>query len=120
PAYQAPSSTLDFELRTLDSHFGLGTLDSLQYEATPSPDRIENAMSIRDEDIVLVDPTPATAAESFYLPEVFRGLGTTLKHLVGSIGKGRMNKAMEYPEVRREDLPVDEGGLNVSNFRGVH
>jgi len=27
---------------------------------------------------------------------------------------------MQYPEVRREDLPIEDGGMNKSNFRGVH
>ncbi|MFA9479951.1 NADH-quinone oxidoreductase subunit I [Phycisphaerales bacterium AB-hyl4] len=79
-------------------------------------------MAIRDEDIINVDPTPQTAAEAFYLPEVFKGLGTTLKHAIGSIGgsKRKLNKAMEYPETRREDLPVLQGGMHIDNFRGVH
>ena len=77
-------------------------------------------MPIADQDIVVVDPTPLNAAESFYLPEVFRGLGTTFKHLVGSVGRGKRNRAMHYPEERREDLPVEQGGLYKGNFRGVH
>ena len=77
-------------------------------------------MPIRDEDIVVVDPAPMTAPEAFYLPEVFRGLGTTLKHMVGSIGRGRLSKTMEYPEERREDIPVEKGGAYLGNFRGVH
>lgn len=77
-------------------------------------------MALRDEDILVIDPKPETALEAFYLPEVFKGLGTTLKHMVGSVGKGKRNRAMEYPEVRREDLPVEQGGANIGNFRGVH
>jgi len=79
-------------------------------------------MPIAEQDIVSVDPTPLNAAESFYLPEVFKGLGTTLKHIVGSVGGSRRkrNKALEYPEQRREDFPVEEGGAHIPNFRGVH
>jgi NADH-quinone oxidoreductase subunit I len=77
-------------------------------------------MPIREQDIVLVDPTPLNAMESVYLPEVFKGLGTTLKHIVGSIARGPRNKTMAYPEERREQLPVDQGGLYTPNFRGVH
>jgi NADH-quinone oxidoreductase subunit I len=77
-------------------------------------------MAINDCDVVVVDLPKLNSAEAFYLPEVFKGLGTTLKHLVTSIGKGRRNKTMEYPEVRREDLPIEKGGLSVGNFRGVH
>ena len=77
-------------------------------------------MPVRDEDIVVVDLQPLNSAESFFLPEVVKGLGTTFKHLVGSIGRGQRNKAMYYPEERREDLPVEKGGLFAGNFRGVH
>lgn len=77
-------------------------------------------MPIRDEDVVIVDPAPSTAAESFFLPEVFKGLGTTFKHIAGSIGRGHRSKTLEYPEERREDQPVLEGGMNMGNFRGVH
>lgn len=79
-------------------------------------------MPIQDQDIVVIDPKPLNAAESFYLPEVFKGLGTTFRHLMGSVGGSRRkdNKAMEYPEQRREDFPVEEGGLFKDNFRGVH
>ena len=77
-------------------------------------------MPIAEADIVNVDLPPLTAGQSFFLPEVFKGLGTTFKHLVGSIGRGKMNRAMCYPEERREDLPVEEGGLYKPYFRGVH
>ncbi|MFW6059595.1 MAG: NuoI/complex I 23 kDa subunit family protein [Phycisphaeraceae bacterium] len=77
-------------------------------------------MTIRDDDILLVDPPAPTVAESFYLPEVFKGLGTTFKHIVGSVAKGPRNRTMEYPEQRREDIPVENGGMNIGNFRGVH
>ena len=77
-------------------------------------------MAIADKDIVNVDPKPMTASEGFYLPEVFRGLGTTFKHLVGSIGRGRYNRTLCYPEERRDDLPVEKGGLYKDYYRGVH
>ncbi|MFP4224971.1 MAG: NuoI/complex I 23 kDa subunit family protein [Phycisphaeraceae bacterium] len=77
-------------------------------------------MPVREEDLVNVDQKPMTPAEAFYLPEVFKGLGTTLKHIAGSIGRGPKNRAMEYPEERRDDLPVEKGGIHVGNFRGVH
>lgn len=79
-------------------------------------------MSIPDEDIIVIEVKPLNAAQAFYLPEVFRGLGTTFKHLVGSVGgSGRKtNRAMQYPEERREDIPVEDGGLYAGNFRGVH
>ena len=79
-------------------------------------------MPVTDADTINVDLPPLSAAESFYLPEVFKGLGTTLRHLAGSIkgpGKG-LNRVLEYPEDRRENHPVEQGGLHAANFRGVH
>ncbi len=77
-------------------------------------------MPIAEQDIVVVDLPPMGPAESFYLPEVFKGLGTTLKHMAGTIGGGRRRKSLQYPEERREHKPVEEGGQHVGNFRGVH
>jgi NADH-quinone oxidoreductase subunit I len=77
-------------------------------------------MPVTDSDLINVDLPPLTAADAFFLPQVFKGLGTTLKHLTGSILRGPRNKAMCYPEERREDLPVEQGGLYKANFRGVH
>ena len=39
-------------------------------------------MPIAEQDIVRVDQAPMDAAEAFFLPEVFRGLGTTFKHMI--------------------------------------
>jgi NADH-quinone oxidoreductase subunit I len=61
-----------------------------------------------------------TRSEAVYLPEIVKGFGTTLRHFFTSFGQGRTSRAMQYPEVRREDLPIEEGGMNKSNFRGVH
>src|SRR5438105_4397103 len=77
-------------------------------------------MAISDDQIIVIEPQPISGSESVFLPEVFKGLGTTFKHLIGSIGRGKLNKTMQYPEERREDLPVEEGGLYKGNYRGVH
>ena len=77
-------------------------------------------MPIPDNEIIQIDPPPLNPVEACFLPEVFKGLGTTLKHLTSSIGRGKRNKTMCYPEERRENLPVEDGGLYTSNFRGVH
>jgi NADH-quinone oxidoreductase subunit I len=86
-------------------------------------------MPVRDQDVLVLKPKPMTVLESTYLPEVFAGLGTTFKHLWRSIGQGRvaetmgsesMNKVLEYPEQRREHLPVEQGGLYKGYYRGVH
>ena len=75
---------------------------------------------IRNDDILELNITPISRSEATFLPQVFKGLGTTLKHWVTSIGRGKNSKTMTYPEERREDLPVEEGGLYKPNFRGVH
>ena len=69
-----------------------------------------------------VDLPEMTAAQASFFPEVFKGLGTTFRHLVGSVGGSSRsgNRAMEYPEQRRDDLPVEQGGIHDANFRGVH
>jgi NADH-quinone oxidoreductase subunit I len=77
-------------------------------------------MAIRDEDVMVITPAPMTRSESVFLPEVFKGLGTTFKHMIGSVARGKRNKSMCYPEERREDRPVEEGGIHKGNFRGVH
>ncbi len=79
-------------------------------------------MPVTDADTVNVDLPPLGAGESFFLPEVFKGLGTTLRHITGSVGGSRRknNRAMEYPEQRREQMRIEDGGLHVDNFRGVH
>ena len=78
------------------------------------------AMAIADDQIVLIEPEPISPAEATFLPQVFEGLGTTLKHLVGSIFRGPRSKTLCYPEERRDDQPVVEGGLYKPNYRGVH
>jgi len=77
-------------------------------------------MTIRPEDIRTVDAKPINRLESVYLPEVFKGFGTTLRHFFTSISSSKVNKAMQYPEERREDIPVADGGMEIRNFRGVH
>ena len=82
-------------------------------------------MAIRPEDVLSIKTPELSRMESVYLPEVFKGFGTTFRHLFTSFGASKFspvktNRTMQYPEVRREDLPVEEGGLYAPNFRGVH
>jgi len=77
-------------------------------------------MPIEQNDLIVLDPDPIRGGESTYLPEVVKGLATTFKHLVGSVHRGKRSKTMCYPEERREDRPVEQGGLFKDNFRGVH
>jgi len=84
-------------------------------------------MAIRDEDIVRIATPPMTRAEAVYIPEIARGFGVTLRHFFTSFGQGKVfpggkntSRAMQYPEERREDIPVEQGGLHAANFRGFH
>lgn len=77
-------------------------------------------MAIPERDIKVLTVPPMTRAESLYLPEVFKGFGTTLRHMFTSFGQGKTSRTMQYPEQRREDLPVVEGGMEKRNFRGFH
>lgn len=111
----------DFGLRIFPSRISDPAPGGPTTPLDPLHRRLNNErMAIRDEDIVVVDLPPMDARESFFLPEVFKGLGTTLKHMMGTIGRGRLNKVMEYPEERREHLPVEQGGLYRGHYRGVH
>ncbi|MEL6329811.1 MAG: NADH-quinone oxidoreductase subunit I [Planctomycetota bacterium] len=83
-------------------------------------------MAIRDEDVIQISRTPMNRSESVYLPEIFKGFGTTLRHFFTSFGQSKMpgqpktSRTIQYPEERREQKPVLEGGINAGNFRGVH
>ncbi len=82
-------------------------------------------MPIRDDEIVKISSQPLNRLESIYIPEVVKGFGTTLRHFFTSFGQSKFSptkttRAMQYPEERREDLPIEQGGLHAPNFRGFH
>lgn len=77
-------------------------------------------MPIRDEDVLHLKVAPMTRAEAVFVPSVFKGFGTTLRHMFTSFGQGRTSRTIQYPEQRREHYPVEQGGQNASNFRGFH
>jgi len=88
---------------------------------TPAVGRLNSRpMTIRDQDIINIQTRKANRLESIYLPEVFKGFGTTMRHFFTSFGQGKTSKTMQYPEARREDLDLLKGGMEFSNFRGVH
>lgn len=82
-------------------------------------------MAISETDILRLPSKPMTGLEKIYLPEIVKGFGTTLRHLFTSFGQSKFSpvktsRALQYPEERRENMPVLEGGLHAPNFRGVH
>lgn len=83
-------------------------------------------MAIRDEDIIELSTPEMTKLEAAYLVEVFKGFGTTLGHFFTSFGQSKLpgqpktTRTIQYPEERREHYRPEDGGLEPSNFRGVH
>ncbi len=65
---------------------------------------------IDDKDILVVDQEPLSPAERLFLPQIFDGMLTTIRHLGKTIFKGPIT--VQYPEQKRE--------LLVDNYRGVH
>ena len=71
-----------------------------------------------------VTPKPLSRTDGLFLPAVFRGLGTTMRHFLTNVGRDGKNKdnlwVVQYPEEKRDDRPVEEGGQYRPTFRGVH
>ncbi|MBW7906182.1 MAG: NADH-quinone oxidoreductase subunit I [Phycisphaerae bacterium] len=65
---------------------------------------------IRDEDILVLSAPQLTAAERLYLPQIFDGMRTTLRHMFSK--RLRDQRVTQYPDQKRE--------LRVANYRGVH
>ena len=81
-------------------------------------------MPIRDEEIIDVTPKRLNTAERLFLPSIFKGLGTTMRHAFQNFGRNGKNKntlwVVQYPEEKRDDRPVVDGGQFRDYFRGVH
>jgi len=74
---------------------------------------------MKESDVMVLEEPKLSLADQFYLPQVLNGLGTTLKHMFRVVVEGK-DRVIQYPEERREDLPVLEGGMALRTFRGVH
>ena len=73
---------------------------------------------MKDTEIIELQEPRLSVADQFYVPQMLVGLGTTLKHMFLTLtGKDRV---IQYPEEKREDIPVVEGGMNLRTYRGVH
>jgi len=75
-------------------------------------------MAIRDDETIKIKPPEMNRFEGVYLPEVFKGFGTTMRHFFTSFGQGKTSRTMQYPEERREDRKPEDGGIESRNFRG--
>ena len=74
---------------------------------------------MKDADIKVLQEPQLSLGDQFYLPQVLKGLGTTMKHMFRVVAQGK-DRVIQYPEERREDLPIGEGGMLKVNYRGVH
>ncbi len=81
-------------------------------------------MAMREEDVVVLTAPRLGRYEAAFLPAVFKGLGVTLRHMFGNIGRdgkgSHHDRLIQYPEERREHKDVLDGGLYPDTFRGVH
>ena len=60
---------------------------------------------MKDSDVIVLQEPQLTLSDQFYLPQVFAGLGTTMKHLWNTVKPGG-GRVLQYPEERREDQTV--------------
>jgi len=74
---------------------------------------------MKTSDIIELKEPRLSAGDQFYLPQVLIGLGTTMKHMFEVVAKGK-DRVIQYPEERREDIPVEKGGILQQTYRGVH
>src|ERR1700691_257661 len=73
---------------------------------------------MKDSDVIVLSEPKLSLADQFYIPQVLIGLGTTMKHMLMVLG-GK-DKVIQYPEEKRDDLPVVQGGMTLRTYRGVH
>jgi len=74
---------------------------------------------MKNEDIKKLEEPKLTLGDQFYLPQVLMGLGTTFKHMFRVVALGK-DRVIQYPEERREDMPIESGGMRLRTYRGVH
>ncbi|MGF1633067.1 MAG: NuoI/complex I 23 kDa subunit family protein [Phycisphaerae bacterium] len=71
------------------------------------------------QDVIELKAPRLSTADQFYLPQVAIGLGTTMKHMLNVVVRNK-HRVIQYPEERREDLAVEDGGILAKTYRGVH
>jgi NADH-quinone oxidoreductase subunit I len=76
-------------------------------------------MGIKDSDILVLREPQLSVTDQFYIPQVLKGLGTTMKHMFNVVVRNK-HRVIQYPEERREDKAVLEGGMFQKTYRGVH
>ena len=74
---------------------------------------------MKNADIKVLSEPTLSLSDTFYLPQVLIGLGTTMKHMFKVVALGK-DRVIQYPEETREQLPVEKGGMLQITYRGVH
>ena len=74
---------------------------------------------MKDSDLIVLQEPALSLPDQFYVPQVLKGLGTTMKHMFDVVVRGK-DRVVQYPEERREDLAVEDGGMYKQTYRGVH
>jgi NADH-quinone oxidoreductase subunit I len=73
---------------------------------------------MKDSDVLVLSEPKLSLADQFYVPQVLIGLGTTMKHMFRVLG-GK-DRVIQYPEEKREDIAIEDGGMLRQTYRGVH
>jgi len=73
---------------------------------------------MKDSDVIVLNEPSLSLADQFYVPQVLVGLGTTMKHMFRVLGG--TDRVIQYPEEKREDMNVSDGGMALRTYRGVH
>ena len=73
---------------------------------------------MKKSDVIVLEEPSLSLADSFYVPQVLIGLGTTMKHMFRVLGG--TDRVIQYPEEKREDMNVADGGMALRTYRGVH
>ena len=73
---------------------------------------------MKDSDVIVLSEPQLTLSDQFYLPQALIGLGTTMKHMLRVLTG--THSVIQYPEERREDKSVEDGGMFLRTYRGVH
>ena len=72
---------------------------------------------MKDSDVLVLEEPKLSLTDTFYVPQVLIGLGTTMKHMFKVLGG--TDRVIQYPEERREDMNVEDGGMLLRTYRGV-
>ena len=78
-------------------------------------------MTSSDHTFIDVTPKAINSAERLFLPAVFKGLGTTLRHCLGNMGRDGKNKknihVVQYPEEKTPQSPLSR--LTMGTQKGM-